>query len=192
MFRQSGDGDQFGYAARMARYLELYEFEEEIKQGLKSRHPAAARTAKMSLEGLTLQKEYMKGKSKKSLAIAELGRGSGKELFYLANDHGFLINWLDNEEPELYLYDKPANRIVMTRDFDEFLVGLGNFPRGAKVDRIRGCAITAAGMSEEDKARLDDVIESKELKLTGIDDGNYPMCTCETTHVRRFTRSRGK
>ncbi|MHC4694410.1 MAG: hypothetical protein ACYS67_16845 [Planctomycetota bacterium] len=123
----------------------------------------------------------------KSLAIMELGRKTGPELVYLPNDYGFLIVWLDNKKPELYLYDKPANKIEMTQDFSRFLDGLQQFPDGVKLDRIRGCAITAAGISREDKARLDNIIKKKGFRLTNKDDGNFTVCTCQASYVRKFT-----
>jgi hypothetical protein len=122
-----------------------------------------------------------------SLDIIELGRKTGSELVYLPNDYGFLIFWLDNKKPELYLYDKPANKIEMTSDFSEFLSGLQRFPNVVKLDRIRGCAITALGMSEEYKVRLNNIIKAKGFRLTNSDDGNFGVCSCETTYVRRFT-----
>ena len=125
-----------------------------------------------------------------SLAIMELGRETGPEVVYLPNDYGFLIFWVDNEKPELYLYDKPANKIEMTSDFSKFLSGLQRFPNGVKLDRIRGCAITAGGMPEEYDDRLDDIIKAKQFTLTDLDDGNFTVCSCETTYVRRFTKSR--
>lgn len=121
-----------------------------------------------------------------SLAIMELGRKTGPELVYLANDYGFLIYWPDNMEPELYIYDKPANRIKMTSDFSAFLSDLRHFPKGPKVDRIRGCAITAAGMPQDHKERLNEVTEAREFTLTNSDDGNFGVCSCETTYLRRY------
>ena len=128
----------------------------------------------------------------KSLAIMELGYTDRTELVYLANDYGFLIYWVDNHKAELYLYDKPANTIEMTSDFSEFLSGLERFPNGVKLDRIRGCAITAAGMPEEYKDRLNDTIKAKEFRLTDMDDGNFGVCSCETTYVRRFTTTNSR
>ena len=121
-----------------------------------------------------------------SLQIMELGRQSGPEYVYLPNDYGFLIFWLDDKEPELYIYNKPKHRIKMTSDFSVFLSEIQHFPDGVKVDRIRGCAITAAGMPEEYKEQLNKLIQAKKLKLTDIDDGNFGVCSCETTYVRRY------
>lgn len=85
------------------------------------------------------------------LAIIELVRREGTETVFLPNDYGFLIQWLDNMEPNLYIYNKPESSIKMTSDFTAFLAGLEEFPDGAKVDRIRGCGTTAQGMSENKK-----------------------------------------
>lgn len=127
-----------------------------------------------------------------SLAIMELGRKTGSELVHLPNDYGFLIFWLDNKKPELYLYDKPANKIKMTSDFSEFLFGLQRFPNGVKLDRIRGCAVSAIGMPEEYKDRLNNIIKAKGFRLTNSDDGNFGVCSCETIYVRRFTTTNSR
>ena len=126
------------------------------------------------------------------LAIMELGRKTGPELVYLPNDYGFLIFWLDNKKPQLYLYDKPANKIEMTSDFSGLLSGLQRFPNGVKLDRIRGCAISAIGMPEEYKERLNNIIKAKGFRLTNSDDGNFGVCSCETTYVRRFTTTNSR
>jgi hypothetical protein len=120
------------------------------------------------------------------LCIIELGRKEGPEYVYLPNDYGFLIDWVDNTEAELYIYDKPAQRIKMTSDFANFLSELQQFPNGIKVDQIHGCATTAAGMSQEQKSQLNELIQKKKFILTDVDDGNYPFCSCETTYVRKY------
>ncbi len=112
----------------------------------------------------------------------ELVHKTQSELVYLPNDYGFLIYQLDNKKPELYLYDKPANKIEMTSDFSQFLSGLQRFPNGVKLDRIRGCAITALGMSEEYKVRLNNIIKAKGFRLTNSDDGNLVF-----VHARQST-----
>jgi hypothetical protein len=121
------------------------------------------------------------------LAIMELVRKEGTETVFLPNDYGFLIMWLDAKKPNLYLYNRPANKICMTSDFSVFLAGLEKFPSGAKVDRIRGCGITEMGMGEDNKHRLYEIIKAKKLYLTGIDDGNFTVCSCQTSNVRMFT-----
>jgi hypothetical protein len=60
MFRRPDDGNTHAYAASMARYLGLYEFERELKHCLKSKHPAVSNKAKWALESLEGQKEYEK------------------------------------------------------------------------------------------------------------------------------------
>ncbi len=121
-----------------------------------------------------------------SLPIMELGRKTGPELVYLPNDYGFLIQWA-SDKTELYLYNKPENKITYTNNFDEFFAGLQRFPNGAKVDRIRGCAITMGWVSEKMKERLNQIIKDKDFHLTDVEDGNYSVCSCETTYVRKFT-----
>ncbi|MHC4574846.1 MAG: HEAT repeat domain-containing protein [Planctomycetota bacterium] len=60
MFRKPDDGNTRAYAASMARYLGLYEFERELKHCLKSKHPAVSNKARWALESLERQKEYEK------------------------------------------------------------------------------------------------------------------------------------
>jgi hypothetical protein len=127
-----------------------------------------------------------------SLAIMKLVYKDRTELVYLSNDYGFLIQWIDHQEPELYLYNKPSNKIQMTTDFFDFLVELKAFPNGVKVDRIRGCAITAQGMPEDYKVRLREIIRAKEFYLTNQDDGNFTVCTCETIKVQRYKIPNGQ
>jgi hypothetical protein len=124
-----------------------------------------------------------------SLVIMEIGRRTGSVQVRLAGDYGFLIDWVDNHEPELYLYDKPAHSIEMTRDVSVFFTGLERFPDGAKVDWVRGCATTLQGMPEEVKARLHEIIRIKEFRLTSEKEGNFTVCTCESTYERRFTEA---
>jgi HEAT repeat protein len=65
MFRKPDDGSTRAYAASMARYLGLYEFERELKHCLKSKHPAVSNKAKWALESLERQREYEKRTSNK-------------------------------------------------------------------------------------------------------------------------------
>jgi len=58
MFREMDDGNTHAYAASMARYLGLHEFERELEHCLESRHPAVVNKAKWALESLERQKEY--------------------------------------------------------------------------------------------------------------------------------------
>jgi len=109
------------------------------------------------------------------------------ESVFLPNDHGFLIQWIAHKEPKFYLYDKPASEIQMTDVFSDFLAGLEGFPNGVKVDRIRGCGITEQGMPEDYKHRLHQTIKAKKFSLTDLDDGNYTVCSCQTSEVRMFT-----
>ena len=118
-----------------------------------------------------------------SLAVIELVYSDRIELVYLPNNYGFLIDWIDHEKPEFYLYNKPSHRIQMTRDFQDFLVGLQAFPNGATVDRIRCCAITEQGMPEDYKTRLRETIENKRFHLS---DGDFTVCSCQTIKVRRY------
>jgi len=63
MFRKPDDGNTHAYAASMAGYLGLHEFERELEQCLKSRHPAVSNKAKWALESLGLYQEYEKATS---------------------------------------------------------------------------------------------------------------------------------
>jgi hypothetical protein len=128
--------------------------------------------------------------TQKSLCIMELGRLAGPEYVYLPNDYGFLIYWLDNNEPELYTYNEPEHKINMTSDFAVFLSYLQLFPDGVKVDQIRGCGITALGMSQENKKLLEELIENKKFRLTNEDDNNWGVCSCETLYVHRYNTAK--
>jgi hypothetical protein len=121
-----------------------------------------------------------------SLALMELEYKDRTELVYLSNDYGFLIDWIDHQEPVFYLYNKPSNRIRVTSDFFDLLAELKAFPHGVKVDRIRGCSITEQGMPEDYKVRLREIIKAKRFYLTDQDDGNFTVCTCETIKVQRY------
>ena len=114
------------------------------------------------------------------LAIAKLEYNDNTETVYLANDYGFLIQWLDNQAPNLFIYNKPANSILMTNNFQVFIKELQTFPSGIKIDRIRGCSITEMGMPEDYKNQLQKLIKDKSFYLTDSDDGNFPVCVCET------------
>ena len=122
----------------------------------------------------------------KSLAIVELVYRDRTEVVFLPGDYGFLIYWPDNGEAQLYLYDRPANRIQMTSDFSEFMAGLWKFPNDAKVDRMRGCWITAGGMGPERERELQQTIKAKGFRF---EDGPFGICSCETIARRVFTRA---
>jgi hypothetical protein len=121
------------------------------------------------------------------LAIAKLEYKDKTEIVYLANDYGFLIQWLDNQAPKLFTYNKPGNSIRMTNNFEVFMEELKAFPSDIKVDRIRGCSITEGGVPEVYKDRLNELIGDKSFYLTDLDDGNFPVCVCETQKVTWFT-----
>jgi hypothetical protein len=125
----------------------------------------------------------------KSLPIMEIGYQTSTKTVYLPNEYGFLIEWLDNKEPELYIYDKPANKITMTRDFSSFISAIAMFPNGVKVDRIRTCGTSSIGMSEEYKRQLTELIKEKHFRLTDENDGNFGVCVCESNYCRKFTTS---
>jgi len=52
MFRKPDDGNTHAYAASITRYLEMKEFEDELRRALKSRHPAVSEKAKWALESI--------------------------------------------------------------------------------------------------------------------------------------------
>lgn len=56
MFRRADDGNTQAYAATIVRYLELKEFEGELRKCLNSRHPAVKNGALDALESLNLLK----------------------------------------------------------------------------------------------------------------------------------------
>jgi hypothetical protein len=55
MFRKPDDGSTHAYAASITRYLEVREFEDELRRCLNSRHPAVSNKAKWSLQALELE-----------------------------------------------------------------------------------------------------------------------------------------
>ena len=55
MFRKPDDGNTHAYAASVTRYLEVREFEDELRRCLKSRHPAVSEKAKWALQSLGLE-----------------------------------------------------------------------------------------------------------------------------------------
>jgi hypothetical protein len=124
------------------------------------------------------------------LAIAKLEYKDKTEIKYLANDYGFLIQWLDNQPPKLFVYNKPANSIKMTSNFEVFMKELQSFPSDIKVDRIRGCSITEMGMPKDYKDLLKELIEDKGFYLTDTNDGNFTVCVCETEKVTWYTTAK--
>jgi hypothetical protein len=52
MLRQEDDGNTHAYAASMIRYLELQTFKPELRQLLRSRHPAVSNAARWALDDL--------------------------------------------------------------------------------------------------------------------------------------------
>jgi len=52
MFRKPDDGNTHAYAASVIRYLEVREFEDELRRCLQSRHPAVLEKAKWALQSL--------------------------------------------------------------------------------------------------------------------------------------------
>jgi hypothetical protein len=52
MFRKPDDGNTHAYAASITRYLEVKEFEDELRRCLNSKHPAVSQKAKWALESL--------------------------------------------------------------------------------------------------------------------------------------------
>jgi len=55
MFRKPDDGNTHAYAASVTRYLEVREFEDELRRCLQSRHPAVSERAKWALQSLGLE-----------------------------------------------------------------------------------------------------------------------------------------
>ena len=122
----------------------------------------------------------------RALAIVILEYADAPKVVCLPHDYGFLIRWWEQEEPELYLYDKSCHRIVQTSDFSAFLAGLNAFPSGSRLDEITLCCgeTSRAGMPREDSQRLAGVLRDKGFRLTGENDGNFNICTCESREVR--------
>jgi hypothetical protein len=104
---------------------------------------------------------------------------------YLPNEYGFLIKWDKIEPPEFYLYNKPLVQIRYTDDFSKFLSGLKEFPDGAAVDWIEQCSAPFSwAMPDNERQRLEDVIQAKGFTLTDQTDGNFIICTCEIKELK--------
>ena len=58
MFRKADDGNTHAYAATIIRYLEVREFEDELRRCLRSNHPAVSNKAKWALEELGLESNF--------------------------------------------------------------------------------------------------------------------------------------
>lgn len=56
MFRKPDDGNTHAYAASVIRYLEVREFEDELRRCLQSTHPAVSEKAKWALQSLGFNK----------------------------------------------------------------------------------------------------------------------------------------
>lgn len=63
---RSEDPNLSSYAVTMARYLNLYEFEDEILKLSDSAHPAVSNVAKWAIESFIFQKKYESNKSLQS------------------------------------------------------------------------------------------------------------------------------
>ncbi|MHC4499284.1 MAG: hypothetical protein ACYS9T_03250 [Planctomycetota bacterium] len=119
------------------------------------------------------------------LAVMILRRRDKDEIVNLPNDYGFLVRWNGADGPEFCLYEKARRRIRCTADFSTFLAGLKEFPAGAKVDRLRKCSAPFEwGMPKAKHQRLEEVIQAKGFKLTGIGEGNFTICTCMCTGIK--------
>ncbi len=83
MLKKPDDGCTHAYAASMARYLGLYEFEMELEQCLESKHPAVANKAKWAMESLKRQKKYEEEISREATYLQALVEGNSKFSFDL-------------------------------------------------------------------------------------------------------------
>ncbi len=110
----------------------------------------------------------------------------------LPHDYGFLIRWYPSEKPELYLYDKPSHHISYTSDFAEFLDGLADFLSGSKVDEISLCCgeTSKMGMSKPEFRKLQEIVRQKRFHMTDHNEGNFCICTCESTQVRLLKKAK--
>jgi hypothetical protein len=55
MFRKADDGSTHAYAASVTRYLEIREFEDELRRCLRSKHPAVSEKAEWALRSLDFE-----------------------------------------------------------------------------------------------------------------------------------------
>jgi len=64
MFRKPDDGNTHAYAASITRYLEVREFEDELRRCLQSSHPAVSEKAKWALQSLGFESADQKAQRK--------------------------------------------------------------------------------------------------------------------------------
>ena len=121
------------------------------------------------------------------LAIMVLHPGEGEPpltTIYLPNDFGFLIKWNETTSPEFFVYSRQSFGIRQFTNFQSFLNELRELPRGAKVDAIQKCTVPFDhGMPTKEREELARVIREKEFHLTGEADGNFIICTCQSSRI---------
>lgn len=126
-----------------------------------------------------------------AIAILEYRNPDTAGVVHLVHGHGFLVKWDRNEEPQFYVYDKGTRLATRTSDFSEFSNKLQEIPSGATVDRIEKCGGPFSwGMPDEAREKLATLIESKGFHMAGPEDGNFGICTCESTKVRLLSGKR--
>jgi len=125
-----------------------------------------------------------------AIAIVEYG-DDAPQVVCLASDYGFLVKWEKEEPPELYVYRRRDHRITCPADFAAFLAELERLPTGARVDQIhRCCASFDWGMPDAERRQLHALLVRKQFRLTGWQDGNFTICTCESRQLRLLKQER--
>lgn len=104
----------------------------------------------------------------------------------LGSDYGYFINWPDNGTHEIHVYEKKPARIASLATMDDLLEWAGRIPEGVNVDWLRMCGSTCAGVAPEKLEQLQRVFVERKIHLTDLDDGNFPICTCESKDKKMF------
>jgi len=121
--------------------------------------------------------------------IAELQYRNGSQLFYLHSAYGFVARWDGNGKTSFFLYDKARTNISTTTDLKTFLDELIKFPEGSEVAWVNTCgAPLHYGMPTEMLSKIENVLKKRRLKMAGIEENNFVLCTCEATNFLFFTK----
>lgn len=123
------------------------------------------------------------------IAVLEYGREYDykQRCKCLTNDYGYFINWVENEEPELYVYQKKPARIARLKSMDELLAWAKKLPEASDVDWITTCGSTRGGVPQEKLDELQRIFTERKIHLTDTEDGNFTICICESIRQQMFT-----
>jgi hypothetical protein len=122
--------------------------------------------------------------------VASLQYKDGNRLVHLHSRYGFVAKWEADGKSRFYLYDKLRANISVTTNFQVFLNGLSHFPDRSEVAWVNTCSAPLHyGMPPHMLSQLEDTLKTKKFVMAGIDENNFPLCTCEATNLSFFTRT---